>query len=116
MKFDGFCQDYNHRRPHEGLQQKTPASRYQRSERSFPEAIPEPSYPDYFELRKVGHNGTLHWHNRLIYVSYVFQRETVGLCEIDDGIYEVYFGPVSLGTFDEKEAVDQKKSYISLRV
>jgi hypothetical protein len=30
-------------------------------------------------------------------------RETVGLEEVDDGLWSVYFGPVLLGRYDERE-------------
>ncbi len=37
-------------------------------------------------------------------VSPLVAEEFVGFEEIDDGLWEVYFGPVKLGRFHEREA------------
>ena len=37
-------------------------------------------------------------------VSHLLAEEFVGFEEIDDGLWEVYFGPVKLGRFHEREA------------
>jgi len=42
------------------------------------------------------------WRNQVISVSDVLVDEDVGLEEIDDGACAVYFGPVRLGTVDER--------------
>jgi hypothetical protein len=44
-RFDVFCRDYNHERPHESLGQQTPASCYESSRRPMPERLPELEYP-----------------------------------------------------------------------
>jgi putative transposase len=36
-------------------------------------------------------------------VSHVLAEEYVGLDEIDDGVWSVYFGPVLLGRFHERD-------------
>lgn len=38
-----------------------------------------------------------------IFTSKTFTGEWVGLDEIDDGIWSVYYGPVLLARFDERE-------------
>ena len=43
-KFEGFMQDYNFERPHEGIQMKTPASLYEPSTRIY-KGLPELEYP-----------------------------------------------------------------------
>jgi hypothetical protein len=35
-------------------------------------------------------------------VSKVLEREYVGLEEVGDGVWDVYYGPVRLGQFDER--------------
>jgi len=114
-RFNAFCEEYNHQRPHEALGQCTPSSRYISSSRVFPEVLPEMAYPDYFEVRRISNNGTLHWRNRMIYVSHLLHREHVGLEEIDEGICNVYFGPVKVGRFDLKNARG-KNSYLSTKM
>lgn len=102
--FDGFCQEYNTLRPHEALQQQTPASVYTASSRPYPERLPELVYPDHLGLRRVCSSGLVYWRRRAIYVGYLLAGEPVGLEQIDDSVWTVYFGPVRLGQFDERLA------------
>lgn len=115
-RFDTFCEEYNHQRPHEALGQQTPSSQYTRSPREYPEKIPEIRYPDYFEVKKVSTNGTACWQNKMVYVSHLLQGEFVGLDEVDEGIWEVYFGPIKLGQFNEQDVPRRNKAYISIKV
>ena len=36
-------------------------------------------------------------------VSQVLAEECVGIEEVDDGLWSVYFGPLLLGRFDERD-------------
>jgi transposase InsO family protein len=101
-RFDTFRHYYNHERPHESLGQRTPASVYQPSERSFPKRLPKIEYPGHFELRRVSRNGGIRWHSKWVCVSHVLAEEYVGFEEIDDGLWEVFYGPVRLGRFNER--------------
>ena len=38
-----------------------------------------------------------YWTGRRIYIGYLLAGERVGLEEVGDGIWAVYFGPVRLG-------------------
>ena len=116
QRLDCFRAEYNEQRPHEALGQKTPASCYSPSARSYPERLPEPHYPDYFEVRKVSSNGVIYWHSKLVYVSHMLKGEPVGLEQVDDGIWNVYFGPVTLGRFDETDIKGKTVPYITLKV
>jgi transposase InsO family protein len=101
-KFNAFREEFNHERPHEALDQQTPASLYQLSAREMPNKIPPLQYPDRFEVRYVSANGGIRWKRDWINVSMVCVGEYVGLEEIDDGIWNVYFGPLKLGRLDER--------------
>jgi transposase InsO family protein len=117
QRFDAFCEEYNYQRPHEALQQQSPASQYRPSPRSYPEHLPELHYPDYFDVRKVSDNGVVYWRSKMVYVSHLLKDESVGLEEIDAGVWNVYFGPVKLGQFDERNVKkDKTKDYISIKV
>jgi len=115
-RFDDFCKEYNQQRPHEALDQQTPSSQYTRSPREYPEKIPEIHYPDYFEVKKVSSNGTACWHNRMLYVSHLLYGEYIGLNEVDEGMWQVYFGPIKLGQIDEQNLSGRQSDYISLKV
>lgn len=101
--FDQFRHCFNEERPHEALGQLTPASLYRASCRAMPARIPEPEYPPYFEVRRVAHSGTIKWRSGLVFLSSTLAGEYVGLEEIDDGIWSVYFFHQSLGRFDERK-------------
>jgi hypothetical protein len=79
---------------------QTPASHYQRSNREMPNKLPPLEYPDRFEVRYVSANGGIRW--RFVTVSHVCIGEYIGLEEIDDGVWNVYFGPLKLGRLLER--------------
>ncbi len=101
-RFDDFCQEYNTQRPHEALQQQMPASVYTASPRPYPERLAELVYPDHLGRRRVCSTGLIYWKGRAIYIGYLLAGEHIGLEQIDDGVWNVYFGPVRLGQFDER--------------
>ena len=51
--FDVFRHEYNEERPHERLQQQTPASQYESSPRPYPERLPALAYPAHFIVKKI---------------------------------------------------------------
>jgi transposase InsO family protein len=101
-KFNVFREEFNHERPHEALDQETPASCYTPSPRPMPDRLPPLEYPDRFEVRYVSANGGIRWNSRWVNVSVVCVGEYVGLEEIDDGLWNVYFGPLKLGRLHER--------------
>jgi len=101
-RFDSFRHFFNHERPHEALGQQTPASVYHPSARTFPNRLPKVEYPGHFEVRRVSRNGGVRWNSNWVCVSHVLGEEYVGFEEIDDGLWEVFYGPVRLGRFHER--------------
>ncbi len=101
-RFNRFRTEYNEERPHEALDQQTPASVYEPSARTMPATLPPLEYPDRFEVRYVSANGGIRWNSDWVNVSTVCAGEYVGLEEIDDGLWTVYFGPLKLGRLHER--------------
>lgn len=101
-KFNHFVDEFNNLRPHEALDQNTPASYYQPSPRPMPDRLPPLEYPDRFEKRYVSYNGGIRWRRNWVNVSITCAGEYVGLEEIDDGVWNVYFGPLKLGRLLER--------------
>ncbi len=101
-RFNRFRTEYNDERPHEALDQQTPASVYEPSARTMPATLPPLDYPDRFEVRYVSANGGIRWNSDWVNVSTVCAGEYVGLEEIDEGIWTVYFGPLKLGRLHER--------------
>ena len=103
-RFNTWRAEFNEIRPHEALGQEPPASVYVPSNRPFPSKLQTPEYPAHFEIRKVSTNGGIRWHSDWVNVSHLLGREHIGLEQIDNDIWAVYFGPVSLGWLHVREA------------
>jgi putative transposase len=101
-RFNAFRDEFNYERPHEALDQQTPAACYRQSPREMPSTLPPLEYPDRFEVRYVSANGGIRWNCDWVNVSIVCVGEYVGLEEIDNGIWNVYFGPLKLGRLIER--------------
>jgi transposase InsO family protein len=101
-RFDTFRFDYNYERPHEALGQRPPVSLYTPSPRPYPRRLPLIEYPPHFEVRRVSRNGGIRWQHHRVPVSHLLLEEYIGFEEIDDGVWTVYFGMVTLGWFDER--------------
>jgi hypothetical protein len=101
-RFRTFIQEFNHERPHQALADATPASHYAPSPRPYPARLAPLEYPAHFERRLVSRNGGIRWHFQWVNVSHVLGGEYVGLEEITDGEWDLYFGPLKLGRFHER--------------
>ena len=102
-KFNRFQEEFNQERPHEALDMHTPASCYESSPREMPNKLPPLEYPDRFEVRYVSANGGIRWNKQWVNVSTVCVGEYVGLEEIGDGLWDLYFGPLKLGRLHERQ-------------
>jgi transposase InsO family protein len=103
--FDAFRLEYNTERPHEALQQETPASRYARSARPYPSTLPTPEYPLHFLVKKVTDAGTFRFQRRVLYIANSLVDQHIGLEETDDGIWSIYFNSILLATLDERDYI-----------
>jgi putative transposase len=101
-KLNHFRAEFNHERPHEALDMRTPAACYEPSPREMPNTLPPLAYPDRFEVRDVSANGGIRWNSQWVNVSITCAGEYVGLEEIDDGVWNVHFGPLKLGRLLER--------------
>lgn len=99
--FNQFRTTYNELRPHEALDDETPASRWSPSPRPYPERIAPPEYPGHFEVRKVSGAGTFRLHSGQHFLSQALNHEYVGFEEIADGLWNIVYYETLLGRFDE---------------
>lgn len=102
QRFRAFRRRYNEERPHEALGQQPPARRYTPSARPWPARLEPLVYPGHYEIRRVHDPGVMSWHSRNIVISTVLIGEQIGLEPIDDGEWDLHFGPIRLGRFDER--------------
>jgi transposase InsO family protein len=103
--FDAFQREYNTERPHERLNQETPASQYRSSPRRYADRLPPLEYPGHFLVKKITTGGTFRFHNRLLYLANAMVDQHIGLEETDDGIWAIHFNTVLLATFDERDYI-----------
>lgn len=102
-RFNQFRRVYNFERPHEALQMETPSDVYQPSPRPFGNHPGPLDYPGHFEIRRVSGDNTMRWKSRKVFVSTLLRGYHVGLEQVGDGVWSVYFGPVHLGWLDETD-------------
>ena len=100
--FDEFRRVFNEERPHEALRGATPASVYCPSPRVFPESLSDPEYPEVFEIRRVKSNGILNFAGGQVILSPVITREAVGIEEVEDERWRLWFGPIYLGLISKE--------------
>ena len=67
--------------------------------------MPALEYPDHFVVKRVTNAGTIRFTTRLLYLSPALRQHCIGLEEIDDGIWSLYFCNVLLGRIDERKAL-----------
>ena len=102
QKFNHFRDEFNHEPPHEALDRRTPAAYYEPSPRAMPHKPPPFEYPDRCEVRDVSANGGIRWNRQWGNVSTTCAGAYVGLEEIDDGVWNVYVGPLTRGRLLER--------------
>ena len=75
---------------------------YVPSKKAFPEQLPEVSYPDDFDVRKIRYGGWVRCHGPDVYASRQLVGEYVGLKRINEDLYEIYFAQMKLGIVDRR--------------
>lgn len=98
--FDAFRQEYNHVRPHEALRDATPGTCYQPAARVYPARLAPLEYPPHYRVERAYPNGVISFRETQWYLSQCLAGELVGLEELADDRWAVYFGPIALGVLD----------------
>lgn len=101
-RFDAFRREYNEERPHQGIEMKTPGSLYGASRREMPERISPPQYGGHCHVRRVRGNGILYFRDRTLFLSELLIGQDVGIEEIEDGVWSIYFYDLLLARLDER--------------
>jgi transposase InsO family protein len=107
LAFDNWRSEYNLIRPHEALGLEPPASRYAPSPRLFPAVLPPIEYDSDLQVRRVKENGRIKFQGRELPLSKAFSKEPVGLREVADGKWEVYYCHQRVATIDLTEPFPQ---------
>lgn len=94
---------FNHERPHEALANETPGSIYVPSTRLLPSRVKSFVYPRSFQTRRVNNSGDISWHKGRVFVSEVLRNEEIGLEQMDEENYRVFFCSTELGEFNSSD-------------
>jgi putative transposase len=100
-RFDTFVHRFNHERPHQALDMKTPASLYTPSTRPYG-GLEELDYPFHDWTAMITTCGRICYHRRKINVSQVFAGQKVGVKQVGDHVWLVTFMEYDLGYFDDE--------------
>lgn len=98
-KLETFKEYYNFIRPHEALDQKSPATIYQPFSRYWDGKLRSPEYSNDYKVGLVRSGGKMCWKGKDVYVGRVFEGEPVGIRE--EEVLKAYYGPIYLGTIEE---------------
>lgn len=101
-RLNKFIYEYNNIRPHEALEMETPASVHQFSSRPYPEKISSFDYEPEMKVLKVTQNGAIRWRAYYwVYLTASLKGKYVGMLDMGNGIWRVFYRNVFLGYFDE---------------
>jgi len=110
-RLNHFVKEYNHIRPHEALAMETPASMHNFSTRPFPEKIPHFDYNTNLKVLKVTQNGAIRWKSYYwVYLTAALKGKYVGIEDLGNGIWKVFYRNVFLGFFNEKHLRNKESS------
>ena len=112
--FHQFQHIYNHERPHEALENRTPAECYEPSARPMPRRVSELVYGDDFLVRRIS-NGELTWKGKRLFVSEIFDHEPLGQRALNERYWEVCFGPLVVGWMDSYRNRFHKRMHLRMQ-
>ncbi len=87
---------YNEERPHQFLDGHTPASVYRPSPRPYTGSVAPFEYPGHYIPKRVTNAGTF---------RFKLKQHVIGLEEVDDGGWSLYFCNVLLARIDERDYI-----------
>ena len=98
-RFDRWRHEYNHDRPHEGIDMLRPAEIYRTSSRRLGETD-KIRYPDQYEIKRVSDSGHISYEGSSFYMSEIYAGCKVGLFENEKGIVELHYANLHLGNLE----------------
>jgi len=102
-KFDKFIREFNTIRPHEALDMRRPAQVHVMSTREYHGRIYDWDYKEDLTVRMVSRNGAIRWKtDDWIMITSALNGKFVGMKEVEDGVWELYYRHVLLGYYSEQ--------------
>lgn len=101
-RLDEFRQSYNEDRGHESLNMKRPADVYQPGTRHYTGQRVALDYPSGMTARRVQRRGEIYWRGEPIFLTELLWKEDVGLHQISEDYWKIYYGPLPLAIVDTR--------------
>ncbi len=103
-KMNEFMREYNEVRPHEALGMVVPKSVHEKSNRSYSNKIVDWEYPAEYLVKHVCGNGNIRsGKKRWIPISTALSNKNIGLEELGERIFRIWFRDFILGYLDESD-------------
>jgi transposase InsO family protein len=103
-RFDAWRKLYNFQRPHEAIDMKVPAERYQPSPRQYVKNLPPIDYAPDDQVRKVQQGGWISYQGKQYRIPKAFWGQPVAVRPtVTDGLYDVYFCNQKIALLNVKE-------------
>jgi transposase InsO family protein len=106
--YESFRFDYDWLRPHKALGLRPPADRLVPFRRSYPQRMVDPPYPPYMVARRMSGNGEIKVGGQRFFVSEVLAHELVGMDQVHNDGFDLYFGTCLIGYLDLRAGVVSK--------
>jgi transposase InsO family protein len=104
VRFDAWRDLYNNARPHQGIGDQVPASRFREAPRPFPEWLADIAYGPDGIVRKVQSDGRISFMGRSVFISAAFARQPIALrATSTDGVFEVRYCAFTVASLDLRE-------------
>ena len=100
-RLEKFRRRFNHVRPHEALDDRTPADVYTPSPRRYPRRMLDFEYARHVPVRSVRTDGSVRWGGDHVFLSETLAGQRVGFVQAAEDHWSVRFGPVEVALFDE---------------
>jgi len=72
----------------------------------MPKRIETYDYPGHYLVRRVSRAGTIRVFHKQIFISNTLQEDYVGLEEVDDGVYDLFFCFYHIGRYELQKIHD----------
>ena len=102
-RFKAFRAEYNEHRPHEALDMRTPSECYGGSVRVFPSRLPQVSYADHLQIRRVYVHGDITYKGSRLFLSESLRGEDIGLEQVEEDKSLLWYGDYLLGQLDHRK-------------
>ncbi len=102
---ENWRKDYNVRRPHEALENKTPSEVYRPSERAYKRELPEFAYPTADTVIGVNRTGHTNFLGTSFFISEALAGQLLAVKEQEDDSWTLSFMDLELGVIDTHEGI-----------